>query len=135
MPSSRGRDRWIGALLPGEEPTLDFIPMAARRALDRGGRKLSLTAWRAMGEEARAQLIAAGAAPRVDVEAVRALAIGAPPIEATPDVDPARPPSPLIGRITEERWRALGPVARHALESYARRGREARVAELLAALG
>ncbi len=118
--------------LPGEPRDLTLLPMAARRALDRAGLKLSLSAWQGLDLEARRALAEAGSAAEVDGAEVARLAAGADSIAASEDPCPEAPPVAVraIVAIDEPTWRALDVVARHALAMYAGRGRAERVAEL-----
>lgn len=111
----------------GEEPRdLALLPMAARRALDRAGLKVSLEPWQAMPLEGRRRLAELGSAPEVDVEAVRAAAPEGAPMDPVPEPDPRRVPDRVaehVPALGDARWAELSPVARHALEMYARKGR------------
>src|SRR5450631_2076987 len=57
----------------GVDAALGLLPLAARRALDVTGLKVSLEAWRALPLESRRALVEAGAGSTVDVERVTAL--------------------------------------------------------------
>ena len=125
--------------LPFEEPddALALLPMAARRALDRAGLKLSLEGWQSLPFEARRDLVLAGAGEGVDTARVIALCAGAAP--AARPIDPQGEVTELPGAVREAglgeaAWRALSPLARYALASFARRGKTERLAEALAAL-
>ena len=116
------------AWLPSEPTDLVLLPMAARRALDRAGLKLSLAAWQALPLADREALATLGSATEVDVGAVQAL-VSAPAVPAIPE--PAALPDAVreLG-LDEPAWEALGPVARHALEMYCRKGRPERAREV-----
>jgi cyclic pyranopterin phosphate synthase len=110
------------------DESLPYVPLAARRALDAVGRKLSLEAWLALTVEDRARVVAAGASASVDhgvlpiIDGVTRAPARIPP-EPVPDdttvpvaleraLGPSRPLEPT-------RWRALRPLDRYALAKYA----------------
>jgi molybdenum cofactor biosynthesis protein MoaC len=111
------------------DETLDLVPLAARRALDRAGSKVSLAAWRAASLEVRRAVISAGAEADVDPDRVRkALSEGGVPFEwiACPEEPHAdRVPSDLEGvvgpAVGDETWRALSSLDRYALAKIARK--------------
>jgi cyclic pyranopterin phosphate synthase len=115
-------------------PTLDLVPLAARRALDRAGAHLSLAGWRSLPLEARALVARAGAAEVVDLDVVSAAVSRAtpPPARMDPaaDPDPTSPPGGLVAALGEARplddaaWRALAPLDRFALIHVQRRAAE-----------
>src|SRR3954471_1023555 len=80
-------------------PQLDFLPIAARRALDHAGLRLSLEAWRSLDLDSRCQLVAAGASDVFDGTVVAAIVRRATPsaqrIEVVGDPDPLAPPDGL----------------------------------------
>jgi cyclic pyranopterin phosphate synthase len=112
------------------DEALLLIPLAARRALDAAGRKLSLEEWLAMPVEARRRVVAAGCGEGVDpgVEGLLdAVAPGTPRIapQLEPDAEavpigialalgPSRP-------LDDGRWRTLHPLERYVLAKYAAR--------------
>jgi cyclic pyranopterin monophosphate synthase len=117
---------------------LALVPLAARRALDRAGLKLSLDGWRSLSLERRRAIAEAGSGPVVDVEAVTAATGGADPtVERIEPIDapaadtppphvvrafgPARPLEPAV-------WAALSSLDRYALAKVAARGRPERLA-------
>ncbi len=120
----------------GEE--LDLVPLAARRALDRAGAKLSLEGWRSLSLSARRALAEAGSAPLVEIDAVLTAARDAEPRPAR--IDPIDDPSgvavpPQVALafgperpIAAPVWAALAPIDRYALTKVAERGRSERVA-------
>ena len=110
------------AWLPGEARDLAFMPMAARRALDRAGLKISLDEWRALPSDEQLRLAELGSAPAVDVSEVCVLVSGRA-IAAVPE--PVAPPAALLEVLPEigPAWARLDPVVRHALEMYTRKGR------------
>ena len=124
-------------LLPGEDD-LTYIPMAVRRALDRAGLRITLRGWQGLSLVVRAALLGLGGAPEVDVERVAELLAGASPERIEPSDDPPADaaPSELTAAlpIEDATWRELGPVARHALLGYARRGKLEKLRALYQAL-
>lgn len=119
------------------DDALPLLPLAARRALDVAGLKLSLRAWQRLDVEARRALVVAGGEPVVDVEAVeRAVAVAEPaPIPRAPDDEQrlAAPPAGLSARLAG-RWSSLSPLARFAIAHLEGRGNAARLEEALAEL-
>jgi cyclic pyranopterin phosphate synthase len=132
-------------VFPFEEPNddLGWIPLAARRALDAAGLKLSLAAWRGLAMSQRKALIAAGAPALVDTDAVeRLLAKAVPaPSRTTPRPDPGaeRVPDELVAALGERagelvpRWSALEPLERYVLAKLVPRREGGRPGRLLAA--
>jgi cyclic pyranopterin phosphate synthase len=119
----------------GVDAALDLLPLAARRALDTVGLKLSLEAWRGLPLEERCTIAQAGSEPTVDVQRVlSALPAGQtapievraePPLAAVPDVlaealGSSRP-------ISSALWNALSPLDRYALLKVASRGKPGRL--------
>jgi cyclic pyranopterin phosphate synthase len=111
----------------GIDPELPFLPLAARRVLDRLGRKMSLPAWLSLPHEERRRLVLAGSEARVDpgIEAVIDAARPAPPqVPALPDPDETAPPPSLIAALQaavppraldDARWLSLSALDRYAL--------------------
>jgi cyclic pyranopterin phosphate synthase len=124
----------------GIDATLDLVPLAARRALDRAGLKPSLEAWRELPLERRRGIVTAGAAQIVDIEQVE-LALGAHSIPRM-----SRLEEPAVGRvpeavraaygadrpISEALWLSLSALDRYALTSVAGRGKSERLASAYA---
>lgn len=117
-------------ILPFEDDDLTLIPMAGRRALDRAGLKLSLRAWQGLSLPVRTMVVGLGSEDEVRADDVRALIVSATPspepIEA-PDEPPADAPPEAVTALVDADaawWASIGPVARYALYSYARRGRQ-----------
>jgi cyclic pyranopterin monophosphate synthase len=118
-------------------PELKLLPLAARRALDVAGAKLSLAAWVALPLAKRRELIDLGAGERVDAAAVRAAIVGAqpPPGEIAPlderdlEACDARA-AELLGanRPLAKHWPELAPLARFALRHVGSRGDAERAA-------
>jgi len=115
------------------DATLDLVPLAGRRALDRAGKKLSLDAWRALTLDARRAIVDAGTRAEVPVAYVCAALVEASPapaeIVAPPEPDAASLPALVRSALGAERaldaaaWRGLTPLARFALASLASRSR------------
>jgi cyclic pyranopterin phosphate synthase len=118
----------------GVDAALDLVPLAARRALDVTGLKVSLEVWRALPFESRRALVDAGAGSAVDAERVAGLLPAdqvsrieplSEPRDATiPDelsaaFGPARP-------ISRALWQGLSPLDRYALFKVASRGNSER---------
>lgn len=121
----------------GVTSELELLPLAARRALDRAGLKLSLEGWRSLAREARERLVELGSDTDVDVPAVRdvcALASVAPTtLEPLPEESAEAPPRELLAALGPERpvplglWPLLSPLDRYALVKVARRGNPERL--------
>jgi cyclic pyranopterin phosphate synthase len=132
-------------IFPFEEPNddLGWIPLAARRALDVSGRKLSLAAWRGLGLSERRALVTAGATTNVATDTVERLLSGVepPPARTAPRADPdaARVPDELVRALGERasellpRWSELEPLERYVLQKLVPRGEGGRPGRLLAA--
>ena len=121
---------------------LPLVPLAARRALDVAGRKLSLKAWQALALPRRQELVRQGRSARVDVSAVHAaVAQAAPPATPIDADDESRlvdPSAELLAAVhaaagpqalDAARWHTLDPLARFALVHVALRGHPGRVRE------
>jgi cyclic pyranopterin phosphate synthase len=117
--------------------TLDLLPLAARRALDRAGLHLSLAGWRSLGLGERRTLAGLGSQPEVDVAAVAAcVAAAEPAVRAEPvrEDPPAAAPPPAVSEAFAEMgplgvrvWSGLEPLDRYALDKLARSGRAERL--------
>lgn len=104
---------------------LEQLPLAARRALDHAGRKLSLEGWLSLGLAERRSLAELGSEPNIDVaEVARRLERASPP--ATPcetTADPSRdePPAAVVaafaaeGRLSRAVWTSLDDLDRYTL--------------------
>jgi molybdenum cofactor biosynthesis protein MoaC len=122
--------------------TLEQLPLAARRALDHAGRKLSLAGWASLEDGERRSLVRIGSASPVDLDAVaRVLRRARPAATATEALaDPPRdaPPSRLVeayaehGRLSPAIWTSLSDVDRYALEKVTRRPNSERIAHAYA---
>ncbi len=112
---------------------LDLLPLAARRALDRMGKKLSLEAWRSLSAEARQAVVAAGAQEKVDTAALQATlsAVGTAltAADAPPEPSAEVPPADVVEALGAARpmtavtWRSLSALDRFVLASLAARRR------------
>ncbi len=119
----------------GVDTALDLLPLAARRALDAAGLKLSLEAWRNLPLDKRRLVSELGSAATVDVPRVAsALPDGqTAPIEASPEPGPNAVPSVLSEALGNSRpisaalWSALSPLDRYALLKVASRGKPERL--------
>jgi cyclic pyranopterin phosphate synthase len=119
---------------------LELLPMAARRALDHAGLRLSREGWGSLTLEARRRIVAAGAGRHVDVAAIgRECESARPPPEPTAVV--ADPPSAVVPEalttslgpsrpLDVSVWSALSALDRFALVKAASRGRPERLASV-----
>src|SRR5206468_3710536 len=110
---------------------LEFMPLAARRALDVVGRKLSLEGWKSLSLVDRTALVDAGSADAVDAGKIAAVLVRATP--AAPTIDPVTPPDPkevphdvisglgILRQIQPDRWAALREVDRYVLQKLSHR--------------
>jgi cyclic pyranopterin phosphate synthase len=108
----------------GIDETLPYLPLAARRVLDRLGRKLSLEGWLSLGVDERRRIVKAGAGAAVgaDVSSMVDLAVPAAaridPVDEPSATCPERRLARALGThrpIHEARWQALRPLDRYAL--------------------
>jgi molybdenum cofactor biosynthesis protein MoaC len=121
----------------GISSELELVPLAARRALDRAGRKLSLEAWRHLDHAARRELVELGSEREVDVSRVVSVAGQAVPvpaaIEAVEDPPADAAPGILLEQLGPERpvpdnvWALLSPLDRYVLCKVASRGKPERL--------
>jgi molybdenum cofactor biosynthesis protein MoaC len=111
----------------GIDDALAYIPLAARRALDVLGRKLSLEGWLSLAVDDRRRLVEAGAREYVDPEAVALVDAAVPtPSKTHPgaEADPTSIPPELAAALgpsrplTDARWAALSGLGRYALLKY-----------------
>lgn len=126
----------------GVDAAFELLPIAARRALDHAGRKLSLEGFRSLSLAEREELTVLGSQDDVDVARVAALALAAqPPAEVTaPVADPAptAPDDALLAAFGVERaippasWSALSRLDRYALAKVARGKSAERLAQAYA---
>lgn len=119
-------------------PELDLVPLAARRALDLAGVKLSLGGFRSLAIEQRRELATLGSGPEVDTARVLEIARSAKPagspLPVRPDPAADTVPPELLAALGSERpldvaiWSALEPLERYALEKLASGSRAERLA-------
>jgi cyclic pyranopterin phosphate synthase len=101
---------------------LDLVPMAARRALDVAGLKLSLEGWRSLDMQARRELVEYGTLDEVPCEAVHA-AVGH--LAKQLPVPPAPNPADVMSQLDDTRplpaalWRSLSALERYVLAKVA----------------
>jgi cyclic pyranopterin phosphate synthase len=142
---SRGaHDTFLSVLyrFDGVDEGFDLLPLAARRALDATGVRLSRDSWRSLPVVLRKQIAVLGAARAVDVDLVREAVLSVePPAE---DIDVAEEPSeerpPLEVRsafgpsrpLSDAVWSSLSPLDRYALAKIASRGNAERLHEAYA---
>jgi cyclic pyranopterin phosphate synthase len=110
------------------DATLPFVPVAARRALDAAGLKLSLEGWLSLDLESRRALVAAGRGERVAPDAFATIDRARPsatPMTPTAEPDRTTPPTEVVAALgperplTPARWAALTALDRYALAKYA----------------
>ena len=109
-------------------PGLSLLPLAARRALDTAGVRLSLDAWRKLPLAERRLLVAAGTATNVSVDTVERITarVEPAPERVAPEHDPEDVAPELVAALGERRrevelaWPALTPLERYALVKLAR---------------
>lgn len=118
------------------DETLAWMPLAARRACDRAGRKLSLAGWQSLPMDRRRAVTTAGAHDVVDVEAVRAAIDGASPaakvMDPRPDASAGAVPKAVQAAMPDldvEAWQAVGALGRHVLAHLVKRGKAEGLAE------
>ena len=106
------------------DDALAFMPLAARRALDVLGRKLSLEGWHSLSLEDRRRVVGAGAGENVDPDAAAVVDRATPSpsrSRSQPDPDASVTPSELavsLGTtrpLDEARWRRLSALDRYVL--------------------
>jgi cyclic pyranopterin phosphate synthase len=109
----------------GIDASLDLLPLAARRALDASGAKVSLDAWRKAPLAARQALAAMGSGDRVSGKRVRAFlkeeAIPHSKIESSEEPSSTEvPPDLTDAELTSSSWEELTALDRYALIKIAR---------------
>jgi molybdenum cofactor biosynthesis protein MoaC len=121
------------------DETLDLVPLAARRALDASGCKVSLEAWRGAALAVRHAIARAGEGDGVDVGSTqRALASAGVAFEV---IEPPREPradavpedlEPVLGHaVGNATWASLSALDRYALAKVARKGASERLERAL----
>lgn len=121
----------------GIDEQLALLPMAARRALDVAGIRLSRESWSSLPHASRRSIVELGAAVIVDIERVRELAANATPApESIPPLeDPRRDNVPTDVRdalgpdrpLPDAAWAALTPLDRYAITKVSSRGQADRI--------
>jgi cyclic pyranopterin phosphate synthase len=116
---------------------LELLPIAARRALDHAGCRVSREGWGSLPVALRKQIVVLGASRGVDVDLVleaAALATPAPDeVEPNGDPDADRVPDGVRSAFGSELplsdavWSSLSPLDRYALWKVASRGRIERI--------
>jgi cyclic pyranopterin monophosphate synthase len=112
----------------GPHPELDLLPLAARRALDRAGIKLSLESFKNLPRPWRERLVELGSFDEVPVDVVQNLLADAPhtSISPVPELSLLDIPDTfhLLGGPTPsvKVWESLSPLERYALAKTAERG-------------
>lgn len=111
------------------DASLKLIPLAARRALDAVGKKLSLEGFHSLSRTARADLVTAGSGEEVDTEgALRIVAQATPaPLEIPIKPEPERTSVPESLRkalgaahlLSDKVWETLSPLDRYVLAKVA----------------
>ncbi len=121
----------------GVDDGLELVPLAARRALDRAGLKLSLEAWQSLPAAQRRGIVEAGSGTEVELKPLQlAISLADPPAtRVDPAADPPdeAPPAELVAALGPDRalppalWAALTPLDRYVLAKVAGRGRPGRL--------
>jgi cyclic pyranopterin phosphate synthase len=122
--------------------TLEQLPLAARRALDHAGRKLSLAGWTSLDPNERRSLVRLGSSSPVDLDAVARVLRRARPAASSTEAlaDPPRdtPPAQVVdayadhGRLSAAVWTSLADVDRYALDKVAKKSNPERLANAYA---
>ncbi len=121
----------------GVDEELELLPLAARRALDRAGLKLSREGWQSLPGSQRRRIVEAGSGTFVDLKPVHvAISLADPPAARVEPVDEPSddtPPAVLVDALGPERalppalWATLTPLDRYVLAKVASRGRPGRL--------
>jgi molybdenum cofactor biosynthesis protein MoaC len=122
--------------------TLEQLPLAARRALDHAGRKLSLSGWTSLDASERRALVRLGSTSPVDLDAVARVLRRARPAASAAEAqgDPPRdaPPARVVeayaehGTLSTAVWTSLADVDRYALDKVAKKSNPDRLANAYA---
>jgi cyclic pyranopterin phosphate synthase len=120
-------------------PDLKLLPMAARRALDAAGLKLSLAAWSALAIDRKRSLVDLGQGEHIDVMRVSELVAEAqPPPQPIDPADESQLDTKTASvdellddenRISEREWRELSRLERFSIRHAAKRGDRERLLE------
>jgi cyclic pyranopterin phosphate synthase len=113
---------------------LPLLPLAARRALDAVGRRLSLAAWQKLPMEQRRRIVAGGSSHEVDGEGVlTAIESAEPAAEPMPAADEEELDElPMGMKMSVARWRELSRLERFALRHLVQRDKRDLLAQALA---
>lgn len=119
----------------GVDTSLDLLPLAARRALDVSGLKISLEVWRSLPLSVRRELVQAGSEVSVWAARVEELLYGSAVSRQDPAPDPSISAVPFelslaFGpdrEISQALWNALSPLDRYALVKVVSKGRQDRI--------
>lgn len=113
----------------GVDAGFELVPLAARRALDHAGRKLSLEGFRSLPLAARQTLARLGSVAEIDTaDVILTAERGQPPpevIEPVPDPPTSKPEPAILVAFGPDRpipagsWSALHPLERYALRKVA----------------
>lgn len=133
-----GQARWVRLYQLDEvDSGLELMPMAARRALDHVGKKVSLQVWKETSVDVRRRLTVLGSEPNVDVETVNRVlsggSVATTPIETLRDPSPTAVPDEVRAAfgdtrpIPEATWSALSALDRYVLLKVAHKGRPERL--------
>lgn len=119
---------------------LPLLPLAARRALDNAGRRLSLAAWRELPLSARVTLVEQGGLRHVQLDPVLgAIASAQPPAEPCPqrrdgELDRCPAAASDMG-VDVGLWQLLDPLERFVLAHLAKRQRRDQLRRALLEMG
>jgi cyclic pyranopterin monophosphate synthase len=119
------------------DSSLKLIPLAARRALDALGAKLSLQGFHSLTLEDRKKLVEAGSGDSVNTDAARdaiRAAVPAPaPVEISAEPHAESTPEELVtalrpfGPLSDEVWRGLSPLDRYVLVKVTQKNKRNRI--------
>jgi len=131
--NQRATKSWHPAVFGFEEigRELPWMPLAARRALDVAGRKLSLQAWQKLPRNVRLEVVQLGVSDDVDAARVRAAIFTADPPAARLEPDDEQrleqPSAQLLQLqpIPNDQWLDLSKLQRFALLHLAARDKRA----------
>lgn len=121
----------------GIPPSLELLPLAARRALDLAGIRLGREGFRSLPHEQRVALVEAGEQEAVDLSRVRGLVAAAVPATEQQAVRPDPPLDAVPQQVTSalgaarplptKVWQSLPALARYSLLKVCEKGRSERI--------